>query len=203
MIYDIGLHRVRHGDILDGVTDLMGGDQADIMYLDAPWNNFKYWQTLNIKMNPGAVRKEVTADAFLTTAFAIAVKYAKNIVFVEYGVKWREEIYGYGINAGLLYVGRASPYYTSKNLPLDLHIFSKRVVTLPHGYLDKIEGTKGLATVIAATFDFKVPGGIVLDPCCGLGYSAKMAVNYGMCFRGNELNGKRLMKTRDFLESTV
>jgi DNA modification methylase len=44
-------------------------------------------------------------------------------------------------------------------------------------------------------------GAIVLDPCCGMGYTARAAVANKMRFRGNEFNSKRLQKTIDFLHS--
>jgi len=39
-------------------------------------------------------------------------------------------------------------------------------------------------------------GGICLDPMCGMGFTAQAAVNRGMRFFGNELNLKRLEKTK-------
>jgi predicted methyltransferase len=41
--------------------------------------------------------------------------------------------------------------------------------------------------------------GIVLDPMCGMGYTAQAAIKYGLAFRGNELNSVRLQKTIDRL----
>lgn len=44
------------------------------------------------------------------------------------------------------------------------------------------------------------PGKLVLDPCCGMGYTARATVAAGMAFRGNELNRARLAKTMRFLQ---
>jgi len=41
---------------------------------------------------------------------------------------------------------------------------------------------------------------IVLDPMCGMGYTAQATVDRGICFYGNELNEKRLGKTVKRLE---
>jgi predicted methyltransferase len=38
-------------------------------------------------------------------------------------------------------------------------------------------------------------GDKILDPCCGMGYTAQIAIDNGMYFYGNELNAKRLQKT--------
>jgi 16S rRNA G966 N2-methylase RsmD len=51
MITDIGIHRVQHGDIMNGLDELMEGDKADFIYSDPPWGqgNLTYWQTMNKK----------------------------------------------------------------------------------------------------------------------------------------------------------
>ena len=83
VIKTIGKHRVKHGDIMDGIDDLMDGKQADIIYTDPPWGqgNIRYWQTLNKKMT-GAERKEIKYDAFINQIFKVCKKYAKNLLFV-------------------------------------------------------------------------------------------------------------------------
>ena len=37
MFTKTGNHVVKHGDICDGIEDLMGVDQADFIYTDPPW----------------------------------------------------------------------------------------------------------------------------------------------------------------------
>lgn len=63
------------------------------------------------------------------------------------------------------------------------------------GDLSDVAGSIGYETVIKTMKKFQKAGGIVLDPCCGKGYSAKAALELGMKFRGNELNSKRLAET--------
>lgn len=45
-----------------------------------------------------------------------------------------------------------------------------------------------------------ITSGIVLDPCCGKGYTARAAVAHGLTFRGNELNPERAAVTVAWLE---
>ena len=94
MITILGEHKVRHGDIMNGIADLMGNEKADIFYSDPPWGegNLKYWQTMNVKMNPDAVKKQVDLDLFLNKIFETAAIYSKGIIFIEYGERWAEMV---------------------------------------------------------------------------------------------------------------
>lgn len=198
MITVIGSHKVKHGDLMQGIEDLMQNDLAELVYSDPPWGagNLNYWQTINKRMT-GAEPKETNLDLFLNKVFETASKYSKNIVLIEYGIKWREMIKERGAKYGLIHKGIADlKYYSgSRLLPLDLHVFAKTDINLPKGYLENLKDTYGLTTLRNAIEPFKVPGGIILDPCCGMGYTAQIALETGMSFRGNELNAKRLSKT--------
>jgi hypothetical protein len=199
MITVLGEHKVRHGDVMNGIADLMGNDKADIFYSDPPWGegNLKYWQTMNVKMNPEAVKKQVNLDLFLNKIFETAATYSKGIIFIEYGVRWADMIKHKSSIYGLKHICVIKTLYGSgKNmLPLDLHILSKQLITVPIDYVNYVSNTHGYETLKRATAPFIVKGGIVLDPCCGMGYSAQVAVDNGMRFRGNELNKERLQKT--------
>ena len=73
MITEIGPHRLRHGNLHDGIGDLMLGERADIVYADPPWGpgNLKFWQTMNHKMT-GAEPLPTDIDAFLDCVLATA-----------------------------------------------------------------------------------------------------------------------------------
>lgn len=203
-IMNIGNHRVQHASVMDGIELLMGDEKADIIYSDPPWGegNLAYWQTINVRHNLGATKQEVSHSLFMKRLFDIYKQYASDVVFVEYGQRWRDEIIMYGEHVGLYHCGHAEPKYRSgsKWLPLDLHKFS----VMPSSKMTdwtklNIAHTTGLATLLNAIEPCKKPGGIILDPCCGMGYTARAAVHFGMRFRGNELNAKRLQKTINFL----
>jgi predicted methyltransferase len=199
MITIIGEHKVKHGDIMDGIADLMRNDKADIFYSDPPWGegNLKYWQTMNVKMNSDAVKKQVDLNLFLNKIFETAATYAKGVIFIEYGERWADVVKQKSNIYGLKHICIIKTQYGSgKNmLPLDLHILSKQTITIPSDYVSYVWGSHGYETLKRATAPFIVKGGIVLDPCCGMGYSAQVAVDNEMRFRGNELNQTRLNKT--------
>ena len=207
MITQIGPHKVQHGNVMHGIAKLMGTDQADIFYSDPPWGqgNLNYWQTINVRHNTDAQAVVIEYQHFINQIFNLAAMYAKGIVFIEYGRKWKDDIIRVGQEHGLIHLAVTEPIYRSGSemLPLHLHIFAKQAMTLPQAYLKSIDGTHGMDTLIRATAPFIKPGGIVLDPCCGMGYSARLAHKLGMTFRGNELNKTRLQKTINFLNTTV
>ena len=194
----VGPHRVKHGDLMEGIDDLMQGDKADIFYSDPPWGdgNLKYWQTINSKMN-NIPYKTIDFDEFLNAIFSCMVKYCVGISFLEYGIRWENKIRELTAQFNLRHNGIVNIKYRggSKFLPLHLHILSKDGLTLPVGYTDLVQGTTGMGTLRAAVTPFAKTGFKILDPCCGKGNTARIALETGMIFRGNEINEKRLSET--------
>lgn len=183
---------------IDGMSALFQNMRADYFYSDPPWGegNLKYWQTMNHKMT-GAQVMPVNLEAFLSQIFKLAKQHCKGLVWIEYGVRWDTKIREYGEKSNLELLGVANIRYSSQNLPLHLYIFRAPGcnVELPKGYLESLEGLKGYPTLQAAIKPFAKPGQTIIDPCCGMGYTAKLAVETGMTFYGNELNAARLEKT--------
>lgn len=198
MITNIGQHRVRCGNVMDGIEKLMQGETADIFYSDPPWGqgNINYWQTIN-KRHTGMETKETPFPDFLEKIFATAVKHTIGPVFIEYGIKWKESLIQKALDMGLTYHGTADIKYKSGNkmLPHHLHIFSTTAILISKGYLESLTGMTGIECLKKAIAPYVIPGGIILDPCCGLGMTAQLAISTGMRFRGNELNAKRLHTT--------
>jgi DNA modification methylase len=203
MIFKIGNHRLKHGDIMDGLDDLMQGEQADLMYSDPPWGqgNLKYWYTMNRKQT-GQERIAPQFNRFIDRIFCIASQYVKGHVFLEYGLRWKDEIKKKACLSGLKDIATITMKYRSgsKFYPLHLHVFSRTGLSLPDDYIASVTGTHGYQSVRNAIKPFARPGLSILDPCCGLGYTAQMAKDAGMVFYGNELNLKRLKKTIARLE---
>lgn len=204
MITSIGEHRVRHGDLMDGLADLMGGKKADFIYTDPPWGQgtLKYWQTKNQK-DTGAEPQEVDHEKFLDAVFSTISELAAGPVIVEYGMKWRDEVALMGNKNGLQHRGCTMIHYKSGSelRPCDLHLFSHRqedVLTPAFG--NEVEGLFDFKIVDLCFQHYAPKSGIVLDPMCGLGSTAKAAVKYGLTFYGNELNKKRLGETIKLLE---
>lgn len=200
MITDIGIHRVQHGDIMNGLDELMEGDKADFIYSDPPWGqgNLTYWQTMNKKMT-GKERNQIDYNKFIDYFFSLMSKYAKDKVVIEYGQKWHDDIVTLSERHGFIHNGSCKSMYQSgsKLLPLDMHFLSK---LQPYEVTPDIKkdclDLKGFA-LVDKIFEHLCPknAGIVLDAMCGMGYTAQASVNRGIAFRGNELNAKRLQKT--------
>lgn len=210
MIYDIGAHRVRHGDVTDPTMadELLQGESAHILYSDPPWGdgNIKFWATMNKKMT-GETVEPAPLDRFLSAVFDYAEEHVTDYMLIEYGVRWADEVVRRGENAGFTHVDTIDILYRGggKLLPLHLHTFS-RAAAYPEGYAEAVQGAYGypctklaLAPVIQALQARQGAEVVVTDPCCGMGYTAQVCVDTGASFRGNELNRARLQKTIDRL----
>jgi len=204
MITSIGRHKVRCGDIMTGIDDLMDGKKADFIYSDPPWGqgNLRYWQTIN-KRHTGLEPNQINYAEFLPLYFKIVSKYLKDLCVIEYGVSWRDDVIRVGREAGLTHAGVfTSLYQASKLLPLDIHVFSKSgEVDLPDEFESKCLELRGVS-LVKYIFSALLPHGsqMVLDPMCGMGYTAQAAIDNGLAFYGNELNSTRLAKTIKRLE---
>lgn len=215
-IMQIGKHKVRHGDVNDNLAPLLGNDKIRLMYSDPPWGtgNIKYWATMNKKMT-GAITQPAPLDQFLSSVFNAAKNHVTDYLLIEYGVRWRDDIVARGRAAGFDLISTIDIQYRGgKNgsmLPLDLHVFSKNGGQLPSGYVAHVENSHGFDGVKRAFYPFaellkeKYPNEEikVLDPCCGMGYTAQASINCGFAFRGNELNRARLEKTIRRLEKSL
>lgn len=199
MVTNIGQHRVQSGSLVDGLEGLMAGAQADVFYSDPPWGEgmLKYFETLRMKQVGDLLRTDTPFSVFMECFWDSVNKFSKNIIFIEYGLKWESMILeGASLN-GLKHHKTIKSNYNSgsKKLPSHLHLFSKHGIDVDPSYLDIVTGLSGINLVKSAIHPFAVSGGILLDPCCGMGLSADAAMSYGMRFYGCELNPKRLDKT--------
>ena len=202
-ITPFGPHLIKHGSITNGIADLMGSDQDDLIYSDPPWGtgNVNYWQTINQKMTD-TPRQELGFNEFLNTLMGFYKTYCKGNVLIEYGQQWREQFIELGAQYGLVHGLTVELLYQSgsKKLPCDLMVFGNgSAPVIPDGFAEAVHHTHGYNTLKTVFRYFTVPGGLVLDPCCGMGYTAQAAIDNGMVFRGNELNAKRLQVTANRL----
>jgi len=165
---------------------------------------------MNKKMT-GDVNEPAPLQTFLDSVFDIAATYVDRWLVIEYGIRWRNEIQTRGVNAGFIPRDVIEIQYRSgsKMLPLDLHVFSKVGLELPEGYAEDVRGTSGYSCVKKAVGPLARACGAperpvtFLDPCCGMGYTAQAAIDFGCRFIGNELNSKRLGKTIARLEKSA
>lgn len=207
MITKIGKHKVQRSDVMLGIDELMGSSQADFLYSDPPWGqgNLKYWQTIN-KRHTGREKTDIDYAKFLPFYFEMAYKHIKDLAVIEYGVGWRGDVVLTSQTAGFTHHGIFTSRYGSaaKLLPLDVHIISKSGnfnMRDKHYFSKKCYELRG-QYLVNFIFDYLLPNKAksVLDPMCGMGYTAQAAINKGLKFYGNELNEKRLQKTIDRLK---
>jgi len=198
MIKRIGRHKVRHGDVhnSEGIDKLLEGVSADIYYTDPPWGSptIKYFDTLNRKQNEGAGSTgNFDVDIFLKIILARAVEVSKGWVVVEYGKNWVDKVKQFADEAGLIFCGQVEALYAN-NLPLEIMFF--RVDAYEDINLSSIYHLKGYKCTLAI-FKLLRPtsGGVGVDLCCGMGFTAQACIDTGLSFVGNELNAARLEKT--------
>lgn len=197
----IGNSIVTQGSVENGQVESLFSDgrKADILYSDPPWGdgNTKYWNTMNKKMT-GQEAPVLTFAQLIDRVISLATAHVHGLVVIETGLRWGKEVEDKMAAAGITHISAKTISYRSGSRILpNLMIFGstdgkKRVYSPP-------TKTMGVALVKDCISKFKTEGGVVFDPCCGMGYSAKAALANGMSFRGNELNAKRLQKTIDFL----
>ena len=213
MIYEIGPHRVRHGDVTHGIADLMRDDKVDLMYSDPPWGegNIKYWSTMNKKMT-GTENPPASLDALLGAIFGIAQAYVKQYLLIDYGIRWRDMIIQRAALAGFQKRAVIQTVYNGGKtaLPLDHIVFTRDSnAPLPEGYERLIAGTTGITQVQKTIWAFApivsrgLDSPIFLDPCNGLGLMIGSAKNEGFVVRGNEINGERLRRAIERLKMPV
>jgi hypothetical protein len=201
MIETIGPHRLLCGDLTAGaVRDLMGDELADVEYSDPPWGpgNQQYWHTMRERGAVPSTSWPVFLAAFCRACAAHRKPQAP--VFVEMGMRWVDELDGAMAAVGLARRRRWSILYGPKKKPLPnaLSLYGERDVEVvmpdpPHG-----------EPVTRAVLEAVVrPGMLVLDPCTGLGMTARLTHALGGAFRGTEMNTVRLERTAAWLRKRV
>ena len=191
-----------HSDLMKcNINVLLQNQNVNIMYSDPPWGegNLKYWQTINYKMT-GTERNPIDLELFLDKIFTIAKENVAEYVFIEYGTRWHQKIIALSKRYGLEHKMTVPLQYKGggKMLPLDLHVMTKKGVSskiFNEEWVESVTGTSGYASLRAVLKPFKNKGMSIIDPCCGMGYTARASIDYGMRFYGNELNLSRLEKT--------
>tara|TARA_R100001015_G_C4618000_1_gene174402 strand:- start:657 stop:1277 length:621 start_codon:yes stop_codon:yes gene_type:complete len=204
MIEQIKNHRVKHGNLMHGIEDLMQENKADFIYSDPPWGqgNLRYWQTMNLKMT-GQEREDVEYSKFLSYFFDTIFLYAKDKCVIEYGCQWNDDIVKISEEVGFKHHGSTVCYYKSGSdlRPCDLHFLSKESNIILSDEFKNVCTKKQDLDLVEYIFNYlEIPKeGICLDPMCGMGFTAQASINRGMTFYGNELNLKRLEKTKERL----
>jgi hypothetical protein len=171
---------------------VLQGEKADIVYSDPPWGsgNLKYWRTMN-KENI-----EVDWEEFLLLFCSIVASNTKTgaEIFVEMGCRWVDQLAEQMSAVGIRETQRIECTYRggAKRYP---NILWHSGTDIDLDYRDG--GVTMTREVLASVV---LPGGVVFDPCCGKGMTAKCAFRLGMGFVGIELNPKRAATALEIVE---
>lgn len=206
MIYKIGQHRVTNASIEDVILDeMLRGVKIDILYSDPPWGdgNMKYWVTMNQKMT-GKIYPQLTFQSLLDRIFNIVENHVSGYVCLETGLRWEQKLIDEMKKHGMYHIKSFRLKYKSGSKMIDNVMVvcgTAEQYEFPFTGYNELYNYYGkdLVTLVIS----KLPGKIVMDPCCGMGYTAYAAVNNGKVFYGNEFNSKRLSKTIAILESSL
>ena len=192
---NIGPHRLLNADITTGaVAELMSGELADVIYSDPPWGpgNQQYWHTYNQRGSAPRTNWDDFLAAFCSVCRAHKTLEAP--VFVEMGLRWAEQLDAAMALEGLPLQRMWAITYGHPARPNSLRLYGPQDVPVT---FTKTHGPPVTATILGAVVK---PGMVVLDPCCGLGMTARNTHKLGGKFRGCELNPKRLAVTADWLQ---
>ncbi len=198
----IGPHRLLCGDITCGAVDaLMGDERAAVVYGDPPWGpgNQQYWHTMRERGSAPRTDWHGFLDAL---AGAIARGRAPDApVLLEMGLRWTADLDAAlaGVGLPLRREWRITYGPRSKPLPQSLRLYGP--VDVPVEIPKSAEhGEAATRTVLGAVVR---PGAIVLDPCTGLGMTARVTHRLGGQFRGSEMNAARIERTAVWLRRAV
>ena len=194
---EIGKHTVSNEDVQNvDFNKLLKGSKAHILYTDPPWGdgNMKYWCTLN-KRHTGQENEAMSYKTLIKIIKDMIKNHVDGYVFLETGNKWLDETLEdikdviYNEKVYSLRYKSGSKLLTN---PVIVGTTNPNLV-LPN--LDALEGAIDEHSLKIAIPLLAKEGAILLDPTCGMGNSARSAIQNKMRFVGNEFNSKRLEKT--------
>jgi hypothetical protein len=193
----VGRHRLLVGDITEGAAGLLMGDElADVIYSDPPWGpgNQQYWHTMRQRGSVPRTHWLGFLEAFCGACAQF--RRSSSPVFVEMGLRWVDDLDAAMLSAGLQKRGQWRIFYGPKRKPLpntlSLYGAGPIDVALP----DPPHGEPVTRAVLAEVVK---PGSVVLDPCTGLGMTARITHALGGSFRGSEMNADRMARTEAWL----
>jgi len=200
MIIEIGRHRLLCGDLTTGaVDDLMGEEQADVVYCDPPWGPgaLQMFSTMSDPVSTPRLQWPRFVDVLCAEIAHYRAPHAP--VFIEMGLRWIDDLDASMENAGLPMIRRWDVTYGSRTCPrrstVALYAIRGNGLHMLH-MPDPPHGESVTQAILEAAV---YPGLIVFDPCCGLGMTARIAHRLGGSFRGVELVSGRLDRTAEWL----
>tara|TARA_Y100000310_G_scaffold149433_1_gene148774 strand:- start:1644 stop:2213 length:570 start_codon:yes stop_codon:yes gene_type:complete len=184
-------NRIIQGDLTKGdLNNLMEGKKADVIYTDPPWDD-SWVKIFRKRANYDSEGHNI--NKFLQVFIKEIKKHSKGIIYIEMGVKsidllqklLKEENFTklnkweYPLNKGVQYLIRG--YFIKPNnvpiIPNNLKLTDKKIKDIVE--VDKVDG------------------GILLDPCIGIGRTYDIAKYIGMDCFGLEIQQNKVDKLND------
>lgn len=193
-ILTAGRHRLAVADLVaEGVVVLDPAEKADAIYSDPPWGpgNLKYWRTMNGESTRPSWERFTSV---LSGVCATRIR-PGGLVWLEMGLRWSDELSRIMEGCSFREVLRVRTQYGHPSLPANLLCFSEHqsapVPDMPVDLRDRALVRTALSTLPVNS--------VVFDPCCGLGTTARVCIELGLRFSGQELNPKRAARTHAIL----
>lgn len=195
-VWIVGPHHFLCGDLEAGDFEKLHCPPADLVYCDPPWGPgiAKIFRT-----KAGVPNPNLDYPQFLASLGDIFRRYVRGEVWLDMGCRWIDLLDKIMAQSGARTLGIYETFYGRPSRPARLWrgAFVNSNFPLVEG-----KGPTGLSGEKIAEWIFNFcaqPGGIVIDPCIGLGMTARFAHRYGMICYGMELHPRRLAVTIEWL----
>lgn len=197
-VLEIGPHRLLVGDLTVPTTvpQVMRGGKASVVYCDPPWGQALLTQFAGKAGGPPRLPWLAFLDALAFTISAHAAPDAP--IFVEMGRQWVGDMDEAMKRWAMPLLRRWEVTYGSNKAPSTVALYGTGPapdITLPNTHGEAV--TRSLLGAVVK------PGDIVLDPCMGLGMTARVAHPLGGHVRGVELVPERMERTATWLRKHV
>ena len=147
---------------------------------------------MNKKMT-GTVEDPLTYHALIEALVKVIRENVDGYVFIETGIRWKEAVREQ-ISSSVFNIKEYTLTYKSGSKTYENILLAGTTRPDLH-YENELNGLLDYESVPRAIAPIAKEGEVILDPFCGMGNTAKAALEYKMVFCGNELNLARLQKT--------
>lgn len=207
-----GPHRLVAGPIEEGAVSALFGpgeaDEVDAIWCDPPWGPrlLKWFYTHN--EDRAAL---IDWQAFLSTFCSLCSQSCPTgPIYVAMGNEHVDDLSAYMHHHGVKEKARYTAYYQSSGGPRPCTIWAgsrNPYLEIPSVMPEEIVYGSGknppLDRVVKWCLLNHSDIETVMDPCCGKGQTAKVAIPLNLTFYGCELNEDRAAKTAEIVEKTV
>lgn len=193
-VIEVGPHRLCAADFRVGVGAVLAGKRPDAVYCDPPWGPgpLSLFNRLGVKCGAGVDRNREWR-AFISDLSRALAEAAPRSAWLEMGRLYVDDALAALKLAGLKVsrVGQVK-YGAAWSFVIYCGPDDLDPGPLPDGLSQSRLALHALS---------RLPrGSTVLDPCCGLGATARACLKLGLRFRGVELNPARLSRTVQLLK---